>query len=120
MSVKTRYTLITLGIAVVLAFTLVILFRWDVVLSYLLAINAVAFGTYGYDKSIASGDHMRVPERVLLLLAFVGGSLGAWLGMKVFHHKTIKGEFRTRFWIVIALQGAIVVSYFVLLRPALV
>jgi uncharacterized membrane protein YsdA (DUF1294 family) len=62
---------------------------------------------------------MRVPERVLLLLAFVGGSVGAWLGMKVFHHKTIKGAFRRNFWIVVALQTAIVAMYFLIMRPAL-
>lgn len=118
-SIKTRFALITLAIAIAITALFVLLLRWDVVLSYLLAINAVAFGTYGYDKSIASGDRIRVPERVLLLLAFVGGSLGAWLGMKVFHHKTIKVAFRRNFWITVALQVVIVAMYFLVVRPTM-
>ena len=36
----------------------------------------------------------RVPEKTLFLLALLGGSAGAWLGMKCFHHKTRKWYFR--------------------------
>ena len=48
---------------------------------YLLAINAVAFIVYGIDKYKAKKAKWRIPEVTLLLLAVVGGSVGAWMGM---------------------------------------
>ena len=52
---------------------------------YLLAINAVAFIVYGIDKYKAKKAKWRIPEATLLLLAVLGGSIGAWMGMKVWH-----------------------------------
>lgn len=59
-----------------------------VLLGYLAAINLVTFAVYGGDKRRAKKDRRRVPEKTLFLLAIIGGSVGALLGMKVFHHKT--------------------------------
>ena len=50
---------------------------------YLLAINAVAFIVYGIDKYKAKKAKWRISEATLLLLAALGGSIGAWLGMRV-------------------------------------
>ena len=61
---------------------------------YLLAINAVAFIVYGIDKYKAKKAKWRISEATLLLLAVVGGSIGAWMGMKVWHHKTIHKKFK--------------------------
>lgn len=61
---------------------------------YLLAINAVAFIVYGIDKYKAKKTKWRIPEITLLLLAVVGGSVGAWMGMKVWHHKTMHKKFK--------------------------
>ena len=61
---------------------------------YLLALNLVAFFTYGWDKRKAKRAQWRVPEHTLLAMAFAGGGLGALLGMRVFHHKTRKKKFR--------------------------
>ena len=61
---------------------------------YLLAINAVAFIVYGIDKYKAKKTKWRIPEVTLLLLAVVGGSVGAWMGMKVWHHKTMHKKFK--------------------------
>lgn len=60
---------------------------------YLIVINLVAFVVYGVDKYKAKKSKWRVPERTLLLLAFLGGSLGAGIGMLVWHHKTRKPKF---------------------------
>lgn len=69
--------------------------------AWLLAANGVAFLTYGYDKWISGTARMRVPEIVLLGAALGGGTLGAFVGMRVFHHKTAKAGFQARFgWIV--------------------
>ena len=61
---------------------------------YLLAINAVAFIKYGIDKYKAKKAKWRIPEATLLLLAVLGGSIGAWMGMKVWHHKTMHKKFK--------------------------
>ena len=61
---------------------------------YLLAINAVAFIVYGIDKYKAMKAKWRIPEATLLLLAVLGGSIGAWMGMKVWHHKTMHKKFK--------------------------
>jgi len=61
---------------------------------YLLAINAVAFTMYGIDKYKAKKAKWRISEATLLLLAVVGGSIGAWMGMKVWHHKTMHEKFK--------------------------
>ena len=61
---------------------------------YLLAINAVAFIMYGIDKYKAKKAKWRISEATLLLLAVLGGSVGAWMGMKVWHHKTMHKKFK--------------------------
>ena len=61
---------------------------------YLLAINAVAFIMYGIDKYKAKKAKWRISEATLLLLAVLGGSIGAWMGMKVWHHKTKHKKFK--------------------------
>ena len=55
---------------------------------YLAAINLAAFAVYGADKRCARKGKWRVPEKTLFLLPLLGGSVGALLGMRVFHHKT--------------------------------
>lgn len=59
-----------------------------VLLVWLAAINLVTFAVYGIDKAKAKRGAWRVPEKTLFLLPLLGGSLGALLGMRVFHHKT--------------------------------
>ena len=61
---------------------------------YLLGINAVTFIVYGIDKYKAKKAKWRIPEATLLLLAVLGGSIGAWMGMKVWHHKTKHKKFK--------------------------
>ena len=61
---------------------------------YLLVINAVAFIMYGIDKYKAKKAKWRISEATLLLLAVLGGSIGAWMGMKVWHHKTMHKKFK--------------------------
>ena len=56
--------------------------------------NVVTFFVYGIDKWKAKKSKWRVPEATLLGLAVVGGSIGAWLGMKAWHHKTLHRKFK--------------------------
>lgn len=60
---------------------------------YLLLINALALVLMRLDKNFAKAHHRRIPERVLLLAAFLGGSLGELIGMYAFHHKTKHPKF---------------------------
>lgn len=61
---------------------------WTVLLVWLAAINLLTFIVYGADKHRARKGKWRVPEKTLFLLPLLGGSIGALLGMRVFHHKT--------------------------------
>ncbi len=76
---------------------------------YLLAINAVTFIVYGIDKYKAKKAKWRISEATLLLLAVLGGSIGAWMGMKVWHHKTMHKKFKYGIPIIIILQVALAV-----------
>ena len=60
---------------------------------FLVLVNLTAFILYGTDKSYAKKGARRIPERTLLFWAWIGGSIGAFLGMKVFRHKTRKPKF---------------------------
>ena len=67
---------------------------WQLPAVYLLAVNLITFFVFGWDKRCAKKQHRRVPERTLFSLAAMGGSIGALLGMRVFHHKTLHNSFR--------------------------
>ena len=64
-----------------------------IVLIYLAAINVVTFFLYGVDKWKAKRAKWRVSEAALIWMAVFGGSVGAWLGMKAWHHKTQHKKF---------------------------
>jgi len=59
-----------------------------VIVGYLVVINVIAFIVYGIDKRKAKKHLWRIPEATLIGLALIGGSVGAFLGMRFFHHKT--------------------------------
>ena len=61
---------------------------------YLVAVNAAAFCLYGIDKRKAMKNRWRIPEATLLGIAFIGGSIGAWVGMQTFRHKTKHWNFK--------------------------
>ena len=79
-----------------------------VALLYLVAVNLVTFFIYGIDKFKSKRAKWRVPEATLLGLAAVGGSIGAWLGMKLWHHKTLHKKFRYGIPLILIAQIAIV------------
>ena len=74
---------------------------------YLLIINVFAFVFYGLDKLKAKRNARRISERALLLLALVGGSVGAWLGMQVWRHKTKHAMFSIGVPVMLLLQAAL-------------
>ena len=66
----------------------------NIILGYLLAINIASFFLYGIDKYKAKKGRWRISEAILLLMAVIGGSIGAWAGMRLWHHKTMHKEFK--------------------------
>ena len=81
----------------------------EIILIYLLIINLVAFYLYWNDKRRAKKGRWRIPENTLLLIALIGGSVGALLGMKVFRHKTKHWKFKILVPLFLILQIALAV-----------
>ena len=73
-------------------------------LIYLALINLTTFIIYGADKHRARQGKWRVPEKTLFLLPLLGGSVGALLGMRVFHHKTKHWYFVIGMPLILAVQ----------------
>lgn len=71
---------------------------------YLVGINVLTFIMYGIDKWKAQKGQWRIPEARLLGLAALGGSIGAWIGMQTWHHKTLHKKFRYGIPLILALQ----------------
>ena len=82
------------------------------ILIYLVIINVVTFFLYGVDKYKAKRAKWRIPEATLLGLAIIGGSVGAWLGMKVWHHKTMHKKFKYGIPAMIIIQLLVISYYF--------
>ena len=76
---------------------------------YLLAINALSFILFGLDKYKAKKGKWRISEATLLMMAVIGGSIGAWTGMRLWHHKTMHKKFKYSIPVIIILQVAIAV-----------
>ena len=82
---------------------------WGLLAVWLVLINLITFFVFGADKLQAKRKEKketvrRVPEKNLLLLAALGGSLGALLAMRVFHHKTLHRAFKLGVPVILALQ----------------
>jgi uncharacterized membrane protein YsdA (DUF1294 family)/cold shock CspA family protein len=106
-----------IGLFLALIATLVTNIHWFA--AYLLGVNTSTIFLYGYDKLIPGSTALRVPEKVLLMMAACGGSPAALTGQILFHHKTSvrKREFRLRLAIIVLLQLVVTVLY--VLNPPL-
>lgn len=71
---------------------------------YAACINLIAFLFFGIDKMKAGMRHRRIRERTLLVLALLGGSIGALAAMNFFRHKTKKGSFQAVITLIILIQ----------------
>lgn len=79
--------------------------------AYLAIINAVAFLLMHIDKQKARKRKRRIPERVLLGLAAVGGSLGTLVAMYAFRHKTKHTRFTSGVPLILFLHFAFLLWY---------
>ncbi len=106
----------------------------NILLNYLIVINIVTFLVYGIDKAAskrgqrqtrlsyaarkqarpkvkAKQGSWRISEATLLILAVIGGSIGALLGMKIWHHKTMHKKFK--YGLPLILLAQIALFYFI-------
>ena len=77
---------------------------FKMILLYLIAINAAAFFLYGSDKMRSKRGQWRIPEKTLFFAAIIGGSIGAFAGMRIFHHKTRHWYFAVGIPLILAVQ----------------
>jgi len=94
---------------------------WGLLAVWLVLINLVTFLVFGLDKwkakrKVKKESVRRVPEKTLFLLAILGGSVGALLGMKVWHHKTLHRSFRIGIPAILILQIVLPVGLWLWLR----
>ena len=76
----------------------------NALLYYLIVINIVTFVVYGIDKLKAKQGSWRISEATLLIFAVIGGSIGALLGMKIWHHKTMHKKFKYGLPLILIIQ----------------
>ena len=80
-------------------------------LIYFIAVNIFSFLVMYIDKIKAKKGFVRIPEKHILLIAFLGGSIGTILGMYVFRHKTKKMKFKIGVPLIIVLQVILLIYY---------
>ena len=79
---------------------------------YLITISATSFILFGIDKWKAKKHQRRISEFTLLLITFLGGSIGSVLGIFIFNHKISKYEFWLKLMAVIIIQIVALIYYF--------
>ena len=73
--------------------------------------SLAAFAAFGLDKYRAKTGKWRIPERTLFLLALLGGGIGAFLGMRVFRHKTRHWQFVFGIPVIMVIQAVLLGWY---------
>ena len=81
---------------------------------YLIVINILTFLIFGIDKWKARRGKWRIPEGTLIWMSIIGGSIGALLGMYLFHHKTQKRKFSLGIPAILLAQA--ILAYLIFLR----
>lgn len=76
----------------------------ELLVTYILIINVVAFCVSGIDKSAAIHNRRRIPEKTLFILAAIGGSVGIYASMFLFRHKTRHLSFMLGIPMIFAIQ----------------
>lgn len=81
-------------------------------LIYLGVMNIIGLLAMGIDKEKAKRKAWRIPEKALFLIAILGGSLGTWIGMYMFRHKTKHWYFVVGMPVIIFIECVIMVAIF--------
>jgi len=72
---------------------------------WLFSVNLWSFIIYGYDKARAIAGRYRVPNKVLLLIAVLGGGVGSIIGIYTFRHKTLMDRFQYYIYFIMSIQA---------------
>ncbi len=83
---------------------------FDIIILYVAAVNVVSFLMMGIDKRKAMKRAFRIPESTLFVLAIIGGSIGAIIGMHLFRHKTRHWYFLYGMPVILALQIILILA----------
>lgn len=83
-----------------------------IVIAYFIIINCVGITVMGVDKSRAVHHGWRIPEKTLFFVSIMGGSIGTWLGMYLFRHKTRHWYFVVGMPLILLMQAAAMVFYY--------
>lgn len=83
-----------------------------IIIIYLTGVNLTGFALMGIDKEKAIRHKWRIPEMTLFLVALLGGSVGSWIGMYTFRHKTKHIQFVVGIPLILILQIGLVVLMF--------
>lgn len=89
-----------------------------VIMIYLIGINLLGLAMMGIDKSKAVRHKWRISEKALFGVGILGGSLGAWLGMYLFRHKTRHWYFVIGMPVILAVQIMVGVFFMGKILPA--
>ena len=81
------------------------------ILVYLLVINIVSCSLMFADKQKAKKNEYRIREATLWQFAFLGGALGAFIGMRSFRHKTKHPNFKWGLPFLTVLQIGLLLYY---------
>lgn len=81
-------------------------------LIYLVIINIISFLIYGLDKFFSIKKMFRISEFILLSFGLIGGVIGSFLGIKIFHHKTRKIKFKIYLTIYFVLWIIIIYKFY--------
>lgn len=107
------FSLLAVAIVLIIALPLIAWLRWSWLWAWLLGVNVATLLLYGYDKA-AAGAGRRVPEAVLHGVELLGGTPAAFVAQRLFHHKTRKGSYQARFWLIVAVQVVLVLAIWLL------
>lgn len=77
------------------------------IINYLVIMNALGLAVMGLDKKKAIRHEWRIPEKTLFLVSALGGSIGTFLGMYLFRHKT-------KHWYFVIGMPAILIAHIVI------
>ena len=78
-------------------------------LIYLIVMNLIGLAVMAMDKSKARHHAWRIPEKILFLVSILGGSVGTWAGMYLFHHKTKHWYFVAGMPLILVCQAALAI-----------
>ena len=89
-----------------------------IILIYIAIISFISMVLCIYDKIISKKNRveLRVPEKTLIILSLLGGSVAMYLTMQIIHHKTKHAKFMIGIPLIMVLHAALVICYFYFLK----